>query len=194
MTLKELFAFNNLLLQFQKVERVVRVPGSERWENDFEHSYQMAMVAWYIVERDKLPFDKDKIIKYALIHDFVEVYAGDTYLYGSKDELASKIEREEAAAERLRKEFSDFKDLHTLVEQYESGEDREARFVRALDKIIPTLNIYADGGRTWREKDIILEMLIEKNEHIIKKVPELEPYFKEIVALLEGEPELLARK
>ena len=194
MTLKELFAFNNLLLQFQKVERVVRVLDSDRMENDLEHSYQITMLAWCIIERDKLSLNKELVLKYALVHDFVEVYAGDTDLYGSKDELASKKEREAVAAKRLRKEFPEFEELHTLIKRYETKEDAEARFVYVLDKVIPTLNIYADGGRTWREKGITFKMWIEKKKPIMKQSPELEPYFKELVTLLERQPELLAKE
>lgn len=190
MTLKELQAFNDLLLQFQKIERAVYVPKEDRQENDVEHSYQLAMLAWYIVERDALPLDKDLVLRYALIHDLVEVYAGDTFFYGSEEELASKKEREEKAAKQLREDLPEFAALHTHILQYEEQKNEESRFVRALDKIVPMLNIYADGGRTWQKRSISLEMLIEKKRPILAQVPELEPYFEEFVALLAKRPEL----
>lgn len=194
MTLHALLEFNSLLLQLQRVERVVYVPGTDRFENDFEHGYQLAMLAWYIIENDKLSFDKDLVLKYALVHDFVEVHAGDTYFYGTKEELGSKKEREAQAAVRLRKELPGFPDLHTYIEQYEEQKDAESRFVYVLDKIVPIMNIYRDKGRTWQEQNVSLAMLIEKKASIMEQVPELKSYFDEFVALLEKQPKLFPKK
>ena len=62
------------------------------------------------------------------------------------------------------KEFKEFDDLHILIEQYEKKQDAESRFVYALDKIQPVLNIYTDNGRTWREKNITLQMIIDNKK------------------------------
>jgi putative hydrolase of HD superfamily len=192
MTLSELQAFNGLLLQFQNIERVVWVPGKERRENDVEHSYQLAMLAWYIVENDVLPLAKDLVLQYALVHDLVEAHAGDVFFYSDERTLAEKKKRERAAAGLLKKDFPGFETLHKLIEAYEVKADPESRFVYALDKVLPMLNIYADGGRTWRTDNITLAMLIEKKRPILSKIPELKPYFEELVVLLEKQPELFS--
>lgn len=185
--LQRLLEFSRILNELQKVERVIRVHQSDRWENDQEHSYSLAMLAWYICETDKLPFDRKKVFQYALAHDLVEVYAGDTYLY-SEDRtlLDSKPERERQAAERLTREFPEIPMLHAAISGYVTKEDPESRFVYALDKIEPVLKIYLDGGRTYREKKVTLEMLYKSKKDKVALSPEIQPYFDELIELLRS--------
>lgn len=196
MALKDIFRFQTLLDLFRRVDRVILVKDTERYENDVEHSYMLAMLAWYIVSSERLDLDKDKLIRYALIHDLVEVYAGDTYLYDQDMNMhASKKEREEQAAERLKKEFPEFLDLHETIHTYESRGDRESKFVYALDKVQPVLNVYLDQGRTWQKFDITLAMLREKKDERIKVSPEVNALWEELRALLaEREQELFQKK
>lgn len=185
-----------LLNQFRLVERSVRVNNAERFENDVEHSYNLAFLAWYIIADNKLDLDRDLVLKYALIHDLVEVYAGDTYLFTTnEEERSTKVQREKDAALRLEKEIPEFAELHKLIERYESREDKESRFVYALDKIQPILNIYTDGGRTWREKGVTIDMLVEHKKEKVAVSPEIEIYFNDLIALLrEREGELFKGK
>ncbi|MDD5083622.1 MAG: HD domain-containing protein [Candidatus Moranbacteria bacterium] len=194
--LQQALKFSELLNQFRRVIRVVRVNGEDRWENDVEHSYQLAMLAWYIADARKLPLDVGLVVKYALIHDLVEVYAGDTYIYSAdKKHLEGKHDREEEARKRLRSEIAEFEELHRLIVRYESREDAESRFVYALDKIQPMLNIYLDNGDTWKEKEVTLEMLFENKEDKVKISPEVKRYFDEFIQLLrENEERLFAAK
>lgn len=192
MNLERLLTFARMQMEFQKVERVLRVPGMpDRWENDAEHSYNLAMMAWYIVTSEQLDLDVDRVIKYGMIHDLVEVYAGDTYIYGSTDELASKHEREAAAAQRLAEEFPDFPDLHTLIETYEKREDAESRFIYALDKLQPIIHIYLDDGATWKEVGITLAMAIENKTPKIAVSPEIKEYYDELMLILHSRQEEL---
>ncbi|MFZ3031981.1 MAG: HD domain-containing protein [Candidatus Moraniibacteriota bacterium] len=186
--LQKLFGFAKILNELQKVERVIRVPGSERWENDVEHSYSLAMLAWYIVDSQKLSLDRDKVFCYALAHDLVEVYAGDTYLW-SKDQalLDSKLERERMAAERLLAEFPEVPEIHAAIVGYVEKNDPESRFVYALDKIEPLVKLYLDGGRTWREKEVTLEMVYENKKNKVALSPEIKNYFDEFMVLLRKE-------
>jgi len=192
MDLDRSIEFVKLLNAFRRVERVLRVPGLERHENDAEHSYDLAMLAWYMLETSDLGLDQTLVIKYALAHDLVEAYAGDTYIYAEDASIhASKHDREAAAAKRLREEFPDFEDLHALIEQYEKREDRESRFVYALDKIEPVLHIFEDKGRTWREKKVSIDMLIENKAAKVAEFPELVLFFNQLIdRLREQESEL----
>lgn len=185
--LQKLLGFAGILNELQKVERVIRVLDEDRWENDLEHSYDLVMLAWYIVDSRKLPLDRDKVFRYALAHDLVEVYAGDTYIY-SKDQtlLDSKSEREQAAAERLTKEFPEVPELHTAILGYMEKKDPESRFVYALDKIQPVIQLYLDNGRTWKEKNVTLEMLYESKKDKVVFSPEIESYFNELMLLLKS--------
>jgi len=186
--LSKIINFTKLLNKFRSVERVLLVNEKDRNENDVEHSYYMAMLAWYIVNVNKLDLDINLVIKYALIHDFVEVYAGDTYIYSSdRAHIESKEKREKEAAEKLQKDFSEFEDMHTLIEKYEKREDRESRFVYALDKIQPVLNIYTDGGRTWKVHKVGLQMLIDHKKDKVIVSPEVKKYFEDLIELLKKE-------
>lgn len=184
--IQDILTFSNLLNKFRELERVQTVPNSNRRENDVEHSYQLSMLAWYIVDANKLSLNKDLIIKYALIHDFVEIYAGDTYAYTEINEK-HKIQKEYESYLRLKKEFSDFFELHSLIEKYEKREDKESRFVHALDKIQAEINIYLDGGKTWKKLDINLQMIIDRNQGNKMDSPEMEVYINEFVKLLQNE-------
>ena len=184
--------FVKLLNKFRDIERVIHSNGGDRWENDVEHSYQLAMLAWYIISTKKLNLNLDLIIKYSLVHDLVEVYAGDTYIY-TKDKFLknNKEKREKESLIKMKQEFAEFPEIFNLIEEYEKKDLVEAKFVYALDKIEPILNIYTNGGRTWKEKNITIEMLIENKKDKIKLFPEFEEFFDDIIEMINKEKEFL---
>lgn len=187
-SLDRLLSFAKIINELQTVERVIRIKGGGRWENDVEHSYSLAMLAWYILDTERLPLDRDRVFRYALAHDLVEVYAGDTYLYSEdKAFLDSKPERERLAAERLQEEFPEIPEMHAAISGYVTKEDAESRFVYALDKIEPILKIYLAGGETWQEKGVTLSMLYESKRDKVALSPEIQPYFDELMQLLRKE-------
>ena len=193
--LEKLLGFSGMLDAFRLVERVTYANGTDRMENDTEHSYNLAMLAWYIVDSTRLDLDRDRILRYALVHDLDEVYAGDTYIYSADAaHLASKMEREAAALKRLEEEFPDFPDLHEAAHRYELREDRESRFVYALDKIHPVLESILDGGRIWKEKDISIAMLHDHKKAKVALSPEVQPYFDEMIDFLRKNEDRLFRK
>ncbi len=177
--------FTKLLNKFQEVERVINLPKREGKENDVEHSYQLAMLAWYIAESNFLHLDKNLLIKYALVHDFVEVYAGDTFIYSKKQsDHETKHEREEASRIRIEKEIPEFTEFHKAILDYEKLENQESRFVYVLDKIHPVIQIYLDEGRTWKEHQTTLSMLLEKKKDKMYLSPELSPLWDELEKIL----------
>ena len=167
MTIDELISFCRLILQFRSVERRVQLPSSSQNENDVEHSYMLAMTAWYIAStHTELKLNVDLVIKYALAHDMVEVYAGDTYIY-DEQKVANKVMREHRAFEALKQNYPDFHEIHELIEAYERQSDPESRFVYALDKVIPMIVIFIGGGKSWHRDGITLEMLDDhKNDKV----------------------------
>lgn len=187
--LLEFVRFTHLL---QKVDRVVLVNGKNEWENDSEHSFQLALTAWYIIEHGKLDLDLGKVICMALVHDLVEAYAGDTFIYDSPEVLATKEQREKEAMERIRSDFSAFTSLHQLIEEYEAKKTHESRFVYALDKLLPILNIYTDEGRTWHKEGITLDRLLEAKTDKISLSPEIVPFYEEMAAILKQNGHLFA--
>ena len=191
--LEELFEYMTMLNAFRRVERVMRVAGTDRMENDQEHSYELAMMAWFLIDSEKIALNRDLVIKYALVHDLAEVYAGDTYVF-SKDpaELTSKEHRESEARLRLSKEFPQFEEMHQLMEAYERREDRESRFVYALDKIHPLIDIYLDEhGFMYRKHKVTWQMLMDHKHAKVALSPEVKPYFDETMSLLQEEANTL---
>jgi len=183
--INDLLRFTKLIHKFQKVDRRVLIPKTDRWENDLEHSYQLTLTAWYLIEKNNLKLDIVKVLKYALVHDIVEAYAGDTYIYGDQKHVSSKKSREDLAAKRLEKEFPKFKSLHKLIIAYEDRKDLESKFVYALDKLIPIVNIHLDKGRTWKKENVTLKMLIEHKSSKVALDKTVQLCFIEMVGLLK---------
>ena len=187
-----LIELQQLLLRFSQVDRRNHRKHRDAmiYENDTEHSYNLAMTAWFLA-RWFPELDKDKIIRYALAHDMVEVHAGDTFIYGTPEELASKTQREADALKKLSQEWEDFDDLVETIQSYESHTDNEARFVYALDKIMPIMAIYIHEGYSWKVDKVTVKMLYDAKIDKIKKSPEITPYFEQLNTLLLEHPELI---
>jgi putative hydrolase of HD superfamily len=179
-------SFMKLLHAFQSVERVANVPKADRWENDIEHSYLLAMFAWYLSDSLNLQLDKNKILRYALAHDLVEVYAGDTYIFTTDEkEKNTKHQREEESRRRIKKEFPEFNDLHRTIMEYESRNDRESTFVYAVDKLIPVITNYIQDGRTWKKMNVPFDQLLENKRRKIDDEPYIRDLLEQIITLIE---------
>lgn len=149
------------LLDLRNVDRVIYIPDTNTRENDVEHSYFLAMAAWYVAETCDLSFDHTKLLKYALVHDLPEAYAGDVSALASPDQRESKQRREAEAMEVIRARFSNsFSGMVEVLECYEAQDDEESRFVKALDKIVPQTMIIMNEGWEWFEEDITQDRLI----------------------------------
>jgi putative hydrolase of HD superfamily len=184
--MKDTIKFIQLLEEFQKVERVMYSHvGSKRPEHDVEHSYELAMFAWYIIDAKKLKFNISKVLRYALLHDMVEVYAGDTFIHSTDKKLTgSKEAREKKAALKLKKNFPEFPAMHATIHDYEERKDKESRFVYVLDKILPLIKLYLDNGRKWKEKKVSFEMVVERKVNKVTVSPEGKELFDEVVEIL----------
>ncbi len=189
--LKNLSRFLSLLHKFQAIERQILVPGQNRLETDSEHSYQLAMVAWYLVTINNYDLDLDKVLKYALVHDLVEAYAGDQVFFAKNFNVEDKKNREAEAVKKIRTEVSDWPELVKHITSYEGKKDKEARFVYALDKLLPILNNYLDGGRTWKKFKLSLDQILDYKTDKIAVSAEVEEYFKELVCKLKTEEDHL---
>lgn len=187
--LKKTLSFLELTIQFRRIERDILFSVEQRKENDTEHSYQLTMIAWYIATLEKLDLNLNKIIKYSLIHDLVEVYAGDTPLYTKDlDYLKSKKERELKSAQVFKMRFKDFPELHELIDKYLHHKDKESQFVFMVDKLLPVLAIYLDKGHAWRTHGITPDLIIEKNQANMT-TPQMRKYFDSMIKLIKNKPE-----
>lgn len=188
--LEQLIDFINFTHEFREVIRVARAPYAKRFENDTEHSYQLATVAWFLIEQDKLKLDKELCFMYALAHDLVEVYAGDTYTF-DKNQNNSKHKREKAALIKIKKRFSRFKTLAKVIENYERKKDNESKFIYALDKFIPPVQIYTEKGKLWHEKKVSLEDLLKNKGNKIPISKDVNKYWQELLKELTQNKKLL---
>jgi 5'-deoxynucleotidase YfbR-like HD superfamily hydrolase len=127
------------------------------FENDSEHSYQLALVCWCANEQYNLGLNDELILKLALAHDLVEIYAGDTDAHDNKEEIASKEEREKVAIENLNAEYANFKDILNSIKIYEERNTDEAKLVYFLDKITPDVNIYNSNSNYYKDRKVTLD-------------------------------------
>ena len=137
----------------------------KRRENDAEHSFHLALFAILLAEYSNEPVDVLKVVKTVLIHDIVEIDAGDTYLYDAKGN-ETKRERETKAADRLFGLLPDDQrdEYRRLWEEFEAKSTPEARFASAIDRMQPMLLNYAKGGISWREHGVSCEQVKERNK------------------------------
>lgn len=189
--MEKLLEFTVFLQKFREVKRMIKFKDGSS-ENDAEHSFQLAVTAWYIVSTNNLKLNLEKILMYALAHDLVEAYAGDTPAIHKdyENERGTKKAREEEAARRMHKEFGNFKDLHEIIERYEERDDEESRFVYALDKMMPVLNIYLQDGYSWKINNISIDDVVEYKKDKIAESGTIKKYFDEVVPLLRKLPGL----
>lgn len=138
-----------------------------RKENDAEHSWHLALAAVLLQEHMEEKTDLLRVITMVLIHDLVEIDAGDTYAYDAEGAV-TKREREEKAADRifglLPKDQAD--DFRELWEEFEAYETADAKFARLLDNFQPLLLNDASGGRSWREHGVRREQVCRRNARI----------------------------
>jgi putative hydrolase of HD superfamily len=170
-----------LLLDFLEIDRKVYLPVGnmkERLENDTEHTYHLAMLGWFMC--GALPhLNKDLVIKYALTHDLVEIYAGDVMAVGRTEDEHEQKEKDEAQAlNRLKSEWPDFQDMTHAIDSYEKQQDPEAVFVKALDKILPVLLGIIGRGSTWRAHNLARTDVIKIKDKKTKDSKEINEIWK----------------
>lgn len=184
----------SLTHSFQQVKRQIYATGEDRFENDAEHSFQLAFIAWYIIDKEKLKLDKCKALQYAICHDIAEVYAGDVSFYRTKEEEHRKVALEEEALKKLEEKYSDFPGLTSTLRAYEERKDEESKFIYALDKILPMINIFLDNGRSWHTNNVDFEKLYEGKHAKVSHDPIVQEYFILIVEVLKNNPSLFPNK
>lgn len=154
------------ILEIDKLKAVLRrslLLDSHRRENSAEHSWHLAMMALVLAEHTNEPINLLHTLKLLLVHDVVEIDAGDTYAYDA-DGHAGKDQRESMAAERIfgLLPVDQEEELINLWKEYELQETPEARFALALDRLMPLLHNFHTGGITWRENRITIPQVEER--------------------------------
>ena len=149
------------------IQRKTKLFHSDRPENDAEHSWHLAMMTIVLAEHSDVPVDVLKVLKMILIHDIVEIDAGDTFIYDTQ-KSHSNTENELIAAKRIFGLLPDeqAEELIEIWQEFEAGETPEARFAKAMDRIEPLLQNTSNNGGTWREFDVDYSKVFEKKKVI----------------------------
>ena len=175
------------LLELDKLKNIYRqtlVLHEDRAENDAEHSFHLALMACILAEHANEPVDVLHTMKMVLVHDVVEIDAGDTYCYDTKG-YEDKAEREQKAADRLYALLPEEQaaEYRALWEEFEAGETAEAKFANALDRIQPMLLNYKKGGISWMKHGISEAQVTNRNIPTVTRGSEtIGAFAQEIIA------------
>lgn len=158
------------IVELDKMKSILRqtsLIGKDEREDDAQHSWHISVMAMILADYADEKIDVCKVIKMLLIHDIVELYAGDTFCYdeeGKKD----KEEREKKAAEKVYGMLDEKKgmELKELWEEFEKMESPEAVFAAAMDRLQPMLNNYYNEGGTWKKFDVAQSAIYKRIEPV----------------------------
>eukprot|EP01136_Pigoraptor_vietnamica_P034963 Opistho-1_new@99541 len=145
------------------IQRKTKLFNSDRHENDAEHSWHLAMMVLVLAEHSNEPIDVLKVLKMVLIHDIVEIDAGDTFLYDTTKNHVNTDE-EFIAAQRIfgilsPKQAQEYIDIWL---EFEEGKSNEAKFAKTMDRLQPILQNRSNQGGTWTEYNVSYETVFEK--------------------------------
>ena len=161
--LKQQLEFSLEIDKEKNVFRQTHLSRHGRNENDAEHAWHMAVMAYILREYANEDVDIAKVMLMCLIHDIVEIDAGDTYAY-DEEALKTQKEREDRAKERI---FSllpedQKQELMSLFDEFETGETQESRFAHSMDNLQPLILNHSNGGSDWREHGVTVDKVLER--------------------------------
>lgn len=160
----------DFILEIDKAKQIfrkTRLLDGSRYENDAEHSWHLAMMAVILSEHANEPIDVAKVIMMALVHDIVEIDAGDTFAY-DEARRETQRERELIAAERIFNLLPSDQaaNIRALWDEFDNQETPEARFARAIDRLAGILPNYHNQGGGWRENHVPPQKVRARNQVI----------------------------
>ncbi len=173
--------------KFTTIHRAV-LNNEGRFENDTEHSYQLALVCWSTNHAYQFGLKDELLLKFALAHDLVEVYAGDTDSHGDREKIAAKKDNEAKALEAIKHEYREYADLLQTIDDYQTLSCVEAQLVYMMDKLMPSINIYDRNDQYCQERKLDIA---QWRQWMFTKVkperfdPRLQKFFEESIAEIE---------
>lgn len=173
------------ILEIDKLKEIRRrsyLLNSKRRENSSEHSWHIAVLAMLLTEHGNEDIDLCRVLCMVLVHDLVEIDAGDTYCYDQKG-TQDKAQREIDAADRLFGILPADQNqwLRGLWEEFENGETSEARFANALDRFMPLLHNFWTQGTSWKEHGITRDQVQERMAPVQRGSQSLWKYSQQII-------------
>lgn len=173
------------IIEIDKLKTVLRqtlLCDQSRRENSAEHSWHLAIMAMLLAEYAPAPVDVARVMKMLLVHDIVEVDAGDVFAYDASGNVG-KGEREQKAAQRIFGLLPEEqgRELRGLWEEFEARETTEAKFANALDRLQPLLHNSRTEGGTWRIHGVNRKQVMWRMDPVREGTPELWPVVLKIV-------------
>jgi putative hydrolase of HD superfamily len=181
--LERQIAFVREVDKLKRIKRQTLLMDASRQENDAEHSWHLALMAVVLSEyADGGNVDVARVIRMVLVHDLVEIDAGDTYCYdeaGNRD----KAQRELAAADRLFNLLppDQAAEIRSLWEEFEAARTPEARFANALDRLQPLMHNAFTRGAMWQRHGIVSSQVVARNRRIGDGAPDLWAFARELI-------------
>ena len=168
--------------RLKEILRQTPVASGARRENSAEHSWHLALMAGVLASYAAEPVDLLRVLRMLLIHDVIEIDAGDTFAF-DQGANATKQEREERAADRLFGMLPPGQDtaFRALWDEFEAGATPESRYANALDRLQPLLLNAQSGGGSWRYHGIRRDQVLRRMDPIRTVLPEVWPRVMEIV-------------
>ena len=171
--------------EIDKIKYIMRKTtlfNSDRHENDAEHSWHLAMMVLVLAEYSDQPIDVLKVLKMVLIHDIVEIDAGDTFLYDTT-KSHDNTEEELIAAKRIFGLLPEDQatEFIGIWEEFEAGESNESRFAKAMDRLEPIMQNASNNGGTWKEFDVAFDYAFNKYKVIGKGSSTIWDYTQNLV-------------
>ena len=177
--LPEQLAFILELDRLKGVYRQTTVKAdNNRQENSAEHSWHIALMANVLSEYTEEPVDVNRAVMMLLIHDIVEIDAGDTFAFAAQQELDGQEDKEIEAANRLfgLLPTAQFEQMKALWLEFEQAQTADARFAKGMDRILPLLQNMANGGGSWVRHGVTKSQVLKRNEYLQQVTPKLWQY------------------
>lgn len=183
--MKQLTEQLGFILELDKLKAITRKttvkPDNNRYENSAEHSWQIALAADVLKEYVDKPINIINVVKMLLLHDIVEIDAGDTFAFASAEDLDAQHEKELAAANRIFGMLPEqqYQEYLQLWLDFEKAESPDAQFAKAVDRILPLVQNIANEGGSWVEHSVNRTQVLKRNEYLELVAPRLWLYAKE---------------
>ena len=163
--LRKQLAFALEIDKAKNIFRQTHLSGHGRRENDAEHSWHMAVMAYLLREHANEEIDIAKVMLMCLLHDIVEIEAGDTYAYDAEG-LKTQKERENAAKEKIYSLLPEDqkKELMDIVEEFDAYTTAEAKFAHAMDNLQPLMLNHSNDGGDWKEHKVTAKQVYGRQE------------------------------
>ena len=181
--LEQQIRFAVILDKLKSVQRRTWLVDRSRREDAAGHSWHLAAMCLLLAEYANKSLDLCRVLQMAIVHDIVEIEAGDKYVYDD-EAAAHKPERERQAADRLFRLLpaDQAQQWRALWEEFEARQTPEARFVAAVDRLQPILNNYHTEGAAWREHQIRIDQVLRRNRPFAQEVPVLWELIQRLLA------------